>query len=373
MNFLPSFLLALALVFAAGCGNDPQKNPTATATAFLEALQFGDYEKAKGLCSPGTQDNLGMFQLASGLGNNPFSEDFKILREEISSDGGYAKVFYVQGDESQEKYVRLRNNDKQWEVLANKTDLSLDDDEDTGGLLDSDKDVTDIDHSRAQRTLREGKSARQIAEGFLTAMMFGDYEKAKRFASKSSGSAIDMQSGIGRSSLEDFEVDRVEENDEFATAYYTEKGETAQKELKMSRDELGNWQVIMSKNDDNGSDTDFDFDLEDEAEEQTHAEANERLRAGKTPKQIATNFLDAMSRRDFTTAKRYASKSSETAIDMQDNSGNSSINGFEIIRSRTTGDEARVTYIERDQSREQELKLKKDPLGNWQVIMSKDN
>jgi hypothetical protein len=259
MNKINSLLFSalLGLLVLAGCGNNPQKQgPTETAKAFLGALQAGDYDHAKDFCTEGTKGSLSMFETFSGFGANPFAEEFQIIREDISED--YARVFYTQGDEDKEKFVRLKKEGNTWEVIANKADFSpksddKDDEEDKLDLLDMDsgskEEVKEAQHDNKYKSMREGKTPEQIADGFLTAMMFGDFEKAKKLASKDSDMAITMQKDKGIATMEGFEIARSKEKGDYATVYYVETGETAEKELNLKKDTNGNWVVMMSKGD----------------------------------------------------------------------------------------------------------------------------
>ncbi|MBK9451434.1 MAG: DUF4878 domain-containing protein [Bacteroidetes bacterium] len=57
------FLLPMLVLVLNGCSSDPQKKgPKETAEAFLKAMQFGDFEKAKTFCSEGTAQNLTMVE-----------------------------------------------------------------------------------------------------------------------------------------------------------------------------------------------------------------------------------------------------------------------------------------------------------------------
>lgn len=251
------FSALLGLLVLAGCGSNPQKQgPTETAKAFLGALQNGDYDHAKDFCTEGSRGSLAMFETFSGFGANPFAEEFYISREEISDE--YARVFYTQGEEDKEKFVRLKKSGSRWEVIANKADFSPKDDDDDDSDLDdllsidsgSQEEVKEAKHDNKYKSLREGKTPEQIADGFLTSMMFGDFEKAKKLASKDSDMAISMQKDKGVANMDGFEIVRSKEKGEYATVYYIEDGEKDEKELSLKKDTNGNWVVIMSKGDD---------------------------------------------------------------------------------------------------------------------------
>lgn len=264
-------LLALVLagfIFFQGCGDNPQKEgPEATANAFLKAMQFGDYDKASSYCSESTAKNLGLMSTMSGFGANPMKEDFEITGSEV--DGDYATVFYDQGGK-QGKRVNLRNDNGKWVVLANKADFGTDSDNKQGNsLFDSEEEEEEEDESEdepadlfskkteespADKYLeyRKGKSAEQVAKSFLKALQYGDYEQAKRYGSKSTNEMLEMQSslsGLGdKDKKGEMTVLRVKEDGDFAQAFYKEAGKKGEKILKLGKDDQGNWEVIMSKN-----------------------------------------------------------------------------------------------------------------------------
>ena len=163
-----------------GCSSDPQKKgPKETAEAFLKAMQFGDFEKAKTFCSEGTAQNLTMVETMSNLGANPMKEEFEI--KDVKEDGNYATVIYDQGDETG-KVLQLREDEGKWVVVMSKTDFG------GGTKTDTDEPDNAVDGTDSEEKVvpaikyeayREGKSAQQTAEAFMKALEFGN---ASRFA-----------------------------------------------------------------------------------------------------------------------------------------------------------------------------------------------
>ncbi|HHG83323.1 MAG TPA: hypothetical protein ENJ82_01130 [Bacteroidetes bacterium] len=253
-----STILAFLLILMSGCGDNPQKKgPQETAEAFLTALQDDEYDLAKTFCTKGSRKNLSMFETFSGMGANPFGGAFSITREVL--DGDYAKVYYTADDDEKEKFVRLRKDGNTWEVMASKADMSKSSDDDNGksnksfNFGSSDKNSLSDQEKLENKwqELRSGKSAQEIGEAFLDAIMFSDNDEAKKYASHSSQTALSMQSLGSKSSLSDYKTIRMEEKGKYAKLIYKEKGEDEEKVLKLGKDGNGNWQVLMSKDDNN--------------------------------------------------------------------------------------------------------------------------
>ena len=99
---------------------------------------------------------------------------------------------------------------------------------------------------------------------------------------------------------------------------------------------------------------------------------------GDSPKSVAENFLKAMNKMDFETAKKYGSEDTGRLLDM--------MSGFaqmipdsareekkvEIKDEIIDGDKATVTYTQSGEPGEQTLDLVKID-GKWKVAMSKDS
>jgi hypothetical protein len=101
---------------------------------------------------------------------------------------------------------------------------------------------------------RQGKTAKEVAEAFMKALEFGDFEVAMRYGSETTNEMLEYQksmAALGNSKKEEPKktVLRVEEDGDFAKAYYREGQKKGEKELKMGKDENGNWEVIASKAD----------------------------------------------------------------------------------------------------------------------------
>jgi hypothetical protein len=97
-----------------------------------------------------------------------------------------------------------------------------------------------------------------------------------------------------------------------------------------------------------------------------------------TPKSVAENFLKAMNKMDYETAKKYGSADTGKLLDMM--SGFAKMmpdsakkeKSFEIKDEKIEGDKAIVTYTESGEEGEQTLNLLKVD-GKWKVAMSKDS
>lgn len=290
LALIPLGLFCLLVIFS--CTNDPQKKgPDATASAFLDALREDDYEKAKTFCTPSTANKLNMAKSFSSFGFNPYGQSHTIV--ETDESGDYARVYYTLGNDEEEKLLKLRNTDGKWEVIASKTDLSVDNDNDndidldfgdldeglddladeiSGGLktlgdsldslftgledgeidFDNDEDEDDgIPTGEKYLKFRKGKDAKATATAFLNALKYSDYDNAKRYASKGTADVLDMQFNTGKSTVKDFSIVDVIEDGDYRRVIYMEEGldSAGGKELKLGPDSEGNWEVIMSKSD----------------------------------------------------------------------------------------------------------------------------
>lgn len=252
------WILLFCLVASAwlGCGDNPQKKgPKETAEAFLKALQFGDYDKAKTYCSEGTAQNLSMMESFAKLGANPMQEEFHI--QSVEEDGNYATVKYDQGKET-DKTLQLRKDDGKWVVVMSKTDFGTKDSNADTDVPDDDKEEEDeVPPAEKYKSYRDGKTAQEIAEAFMKALNYGDYDIAMRYGSKSTNDMLDYQKSmaeLGNDKKKEAQktVTRVEEDGEFAKAYYKEEGKKGEKVLKLAQDDNGNWEVIMTKSEMDG-------------------------------------------------------------------------------------------------------------------------
>ena len=97
-----------------------------------------------------------------------------------------------------------------------------------------------------------------------------------------------------------------------------------------------------------------------------------------SPKAVAGNFLKAMNKMDYETAKKYGSEDTGKLLDMM--SGFSKMmsdsarqeRSFEIKDEKIEGDKATVTYTQSGEEGEQVLNLIRVE-GKWKVAMSKDS
>lgn len=234
------------------CSSDPQKQgPKETAQAFLTALKFGDYDKAKTYCSEGTAKNLGLMETMSGLGVNPMREEFTIL--DAKEEGDYATVTYDQGEEKG-KILQLRHDEGKWVVVMSKTDMggTQKNEPDKVDPAESEDETDDQPAAEKYESYRAGKSAKEITEAFMKALEYNDFEAAMRYGSKSTIDMLEYQKSMAALSDDKKSepiktIIRVEEDGDFAKAHYKEEGKKGEKVLKLGRDSLGNWEVIMTK------------------------------------------------------------------------------------------------------------------------------
>jgi len=99
---------------------------------------------------------------------------------------------------------------------------------------------------------------------------------------------------------------------------------------------------------------------------------------GDSPKSVAENFLKAMNKMDYETAKKYGSEDTGRLLDMMSGFANMipdsarQEKSFEIKNEKIDGDKATVTYVQSGEVGEQTLDLVKID-GKWKVAMSKDS
>lgn len=99
---------------------------------------------------------------------------------------------------------------------------------------------------------------------------------------------------------------------------------------------------------------------------------------GDTPKSVAENFLKALNKMDYETAKKYGSEDTGKLLDMMSgfakmmpDSAKKDVS-FEIKDEKINGDKATIVYSSTGDEGEQTLNLVKID-GKWKVAMSKDS
>ncbi len=97
-----------------------------------------------------------------------------------------------------------------------------------------------------------------------------------------------------------------------------------------------------------------------------------------TPKSVAGNFLKALNKMDYETAKKYGSQDTGKLLDMMSGfakampDSSKQEKSFEIKNEKIDGDKATVIYKESGEEGDQTLNLVKVE-GKWKVAMSKDS
>lgn len=99
---------------------------------------------------------------------------------------------------------------------------------------------------------------------------------------------------------------------------------------------------------------------------------------GDSPKSVAENFLKAMNKMDFETAKKYGSEDTGKLLDMMSSFAKlmpdsaKKERSFEMKDEKINGDKATVTYVSSGEEGEQTVSLIKVD-GKWKVAMGKDS
>ena len=93
----------------------------------------------------------------------------------------------------------------------------------------------------------------------------------------------------------------------------------------------------------------------------------------KTPKSIATDFLNSLSAGDFNKAKEMVTADAKESIESLEMLAADKVKGkkYTVKEEKVEGEEATVTYTEEGVEGEKSLKLKKVE-GNWQVMFDKN-
>lgn len=258
--YLSPFLLLL--LFFTGCGGPSASD---TVEEFMTAMNYGDYERARELASPDSQTAIDWAESFSSMRDNEKYEEFYITREEIN--GSYGKVYYELESDGEEHFLKVKENaEGDWVVLFSKADLGDGrNDESDGFNLDKLLDGEDLaDMADEHGALGDPE---EVAEQFLMAMAYGDYEKAEKLASEESSAAIGMVKGSspGGTGSDDFDIVDIDRNGNYATVYYKEDGDPKKKEIKLRKQKSKKWVVIFSKSDYN-DDVDVDLDIDSDVD-----------------------------------------------------------------------------------------------------------
>lgn len=181
MRTLPIFitLFLTGIIFFASCHNHSDLSARETAEKFMTAVQFGDFKEARLYASDETAELL---KFQNPAMKRPFQDGFEVIREEV--DGDYAKVFYTEEGEEDEKFIRMKKSGKGWLVIMSKSELRPGNifDELNDGLKDSNDDW-DEDSGGLRSISDEAKDeAKEIANSFLSALEAGDVKGAMEHA-----------------------------------------------------------------------------------------------------------------------------------------------------------------------------------------------
>jgi len=255
---------ALLMLLLVGCGGPSASD---TVEEFMTAMNFGDYERARELASSDSQGAIDWAESFGSFRENDKYESFEITGEDINGD--YGKVYYMLEGDSEEHYLKVkRSHEGDWLVMFSKADLGDGREMDTDGDID----LGDVMGGGTPFFKKKNKErgaygdADEVAEQFLLAMAYGDYEKAKGLASQQSQTALDLVAGSspGGAGPEDFEITDVDKKGNYATVFYREEGSNQTKELKMRKEPSGKWVVIFQKSDVNDNEVDLDLELDEE-------------------------------------------------------------------------------------------------------------
>lgn len=291
--------MALMVLFLGGCSDPQKKGPTPTAIAFLDAMQKEDYSQAKAYCTETSASQIDRYEMMAKKGGSIFSEAYKIKGENIN--GSKAEVDYEQGGKG--KKLKLLKRNEKWQIALSKTDFGnkVEDNleegieesfeklgegfeklgeelekglEELSEMMDTvsfdmpppppmprmpvieepaeeeEEEDPGIPTGEIYLEYRKGKTAREIAEKFLTALKYTDMEAARRYVSKNSQSALDWYATSSSSPWDDFSIVEVVKDGDYRQVHYVDASlDSATKILKLGKDSQGNWEVLMTKSD----------------------------------------------------------------------------------------------------------------------------
>jgi hypothetical protein len=186
------------------------------------------------------------------------------------------------------------------------------------------------------------ESPKQVAEKFLTAISVGDFEAAKKWATKESHTALDMAAANDKDHIAERHKIQIGEetiSENKATVVY--KDNEDEKVLKLSKED-GKWKAAFSKSDLDGG-----------------AATN------------AEKFLDAFAHGDMNGAKKYATRDAQASLDMMAGTfeaKKAKPDKIEMGDIKYEGDRASVFYHENGVLKTLDM-VKED--GKWKAAWTK--
>jgi hypothetical protein len=222
------------------------------------------------------------------------------------------------------------------------------------------------------------KGPEVVAQEFLTALHFGDFETAKKLASPESRDGLDWfesTSRLGDNPFDqDFTITNTEITGDYARVHYRlEDGK--EKVVSLKHEKASGWQVIVSKADlrdsDESTQNQGTLGLKSD-EDWEEAKKPEGLGAASS---VAWDFLNALRYGDYGTAKDLGTSETRSALDMlaslNQNGDNPYDRNFTIVREEIKGKYGKVYFQQEGRDEESFLKVRNDFSNGWLVIMSK--
>lgn len=221
------------------------------------------------------------------------------------------------------------------------------------------------------------KGPEVVAQDFLTALHFGDFETAKSLASPESRDGLDWFESTARLGDnpfdQDFTITETEITGDYARVHYRlEDGK--EKVVSLKHEKATGWQVIVSK-----------ADLRDEEEKgdsqslglKSDPDGEEGIKPDGlgAASSVAWDFLNALRYGDYGTAKDLGTSETRSALDMLASLNKTGDNpydrNFVILREEIKGKYGKVYFQQDGRSEESFLKVRNDFSNGWLVIMSK--
>lgn len=210
-----------------------------------------------------------------------------------------------------------------------------------------------------------GMTPTQTAEKFLTAMQFGDYKEAARYASDETADLLKYQRVASKPFLEGFTITREEVSGDYARVYYTEEDQS-EEFVKLKREGEA-WVVIMTKSELRPNNI-FD-QIENESQNRNSKfdtlTDHERTEMATT----AEEFLSALETGDLETAKFHSDDVTESWLEDHGKEENYILiwkKGYKVNGKIFIGRTGKIIYSIPSDKTQYQLRMNFS-LGTWEV------
>lgn len=226
------------------------------------------------------------------------------------------------------------------------------------------------------------KQPEWVARQFFEAVKRGDYETAKKWATKETQATLAFQEKLGAWGYNPFEKE-VEilghtQAGQHARVTFRIEGRPGEDQLQLRKTGNGEWRVRISKVDpasEKGVNFVYDW-LEDSVPAEKRWEALDSISSAQEPAATAHRFLTALEKDDIALARTLSSTETRLILDAQQAMGNWSNpfvdQQFRLTGSEIMGDSARIIFRQRNNNRPRILRMAQSE-GKWMVNITLDN